>query len=181
MSKYFIPVPRAYGNYDTAAVSDDNGLFCPEPTLTQQQFKDDNDPNVVMQKFARTEDMTLFQQRSPRYGDFTGPNSYHDALNVVRAADSAFYALPARIRNRFQNDPAQFADFLSDDDNFDEAKELGLLRPGATKMSDAPLPEDLSTVGERPSTGHAKPTVGKSGDEGKPSPRASKGDLKGGD
>lgn len=151
-------MPGFSGN---AAYSDLFGLSCPEPTLAQQQFKDDNDPNVVMQKFARSRDMELFQRSNPQYGDFTGANDLQSALNIVIAADSAFEALPARIRSRFNNDAVEFAEFLNDKSNFDEAKALGLLREDAKSMLDAPSSADVSesasaSTAETPATGEGK-------------------------
>lgn len=139
-------MPRAPGQYDARAVSDETALFCKDPSLAQQQFKDDGDVNSIMQKFLRTNDMSLFQQGNPQYGDFTGVNDLQTALNIVIAAEEAFTALPARIRNRFDNDPVQFANFLNDKKNFDEAKELGLLREDAKSMMDAPLPPVEDTL-----------------------------------
>lgn len=141
LGDYPFVTPRAPGQYDARKVSDETGLDCSvEPSLTQQQFKYDGDVNFIMDKFLRTNDLSLFQQSAPQYGDFTGVNDLHTALNIVAAAEEAFSALPARIRSRFDNDPLQFAQFLDDDKNFDEALQLGLLRPDAKSMKDAPLP-----------------------------------------
>jgi phage internal scaffolding protein len=47
------------------------------------------------------------------------------------AAQDSFLALPAKVRARFDNDPALFVDFASDEANRDELKALGLLREEA--------------------------------------------------
>ena len=96
-------------------VSDENALVCPEPTLAQQQFKDDTDPNVIMEKFARTGDLSLLTKgQTPQYVDLIGqPTDYQQALNTVLQGQEAFNELPARARERFGNDPAVFLEFIS--------------------------------------------------------------------
>lgn len=163
MSKIsFIP-PRAPGQYDPRKVSDETALLCEDPTLTQQQFLRDGDVNFIMEKFLRTNDMSLFTQASVNYGDFTGTNDLHTSLNIVIAAQEAFDLLPARVRNRFDNDMLKFSDFMDDRKNFDEAMELGLLRPDAKSMKDAPRPlDELSPAGEAAPASEAKPAGGNS-------------------
>ena len=140
-------------NYDTNKVSDETGLSCPEPTLAQQSFKDDADINVILERFNVTGELPA-AAREPQYGDFLdSPVDYKSAMDVVMCAQSAFNALPARLRSRFENDAAKFVDFVSDDKNRNEAIELGLLdsapadvsaqaegAPGAQAPGDAQLP-----------------------------------------
>jgi len=110
--------------------SESTSLFCPEPTLTQQQFADEADINTIVNKFLRTGEMPDEVSR-PQFGDFTQTvNNYQDALNLVLAADEAFNSLPAAIRTRFDNDPAKYVEFFENPKNADEAIELGLaLKP----------------------------------------------------
>lgn len=140
-------------NYDTNKVSDETGLSCPEPTLAQQSFKDDADINVILERFNITGELPS-SSREPQYGDFLdSPVDYKQALDVVMSAQSSFNELPARLRSRFDNDPAKYVDFVMDDKNRDEAIELGLLdatkvalsaqadgAPGAQAPGDAQLP-----------------------------------------
>ena len=115
-------------NYDTDEVSNETGLICPEPTMAQQQFRDEADINTIMERFGRTGELVA-PVRLPQYGDFTGVTDYHSAMNAVVEAQASFDSLPANIRARFQNDPAQFVEFCLDDKNRDEAVRLGLV-PG---------------------------------------------------
>ncbi len=71
--------------------------------------------------------------RSPTYGDFTGPSDYHTALNKIMDAEEAFSDLDSRLRDRFQNDPAQLLEFISNSENYEEALNLGLLSEEKTK------------------------------------------------
>lgn len=135
MSKKAIFLRTPY-NYDTDAASNESGLACEEPSLAQQHFKEECDINTILQKFNIT-GMLPQSPLSPRYGDFTGIGDYHTALNRVIAAQDEFEALPAQIRARFNNDPAQLIEFLQDEANRPEAEELGLVERAAAEVVEA--------------------------------------------
>jgi len=97
-----------------------------KPSLTKQSFRDECDINNILRKFNVTGELPVgsFQ---PQYGDFSGITDYQSALNAVMAAQDSFLALPAKVRAKFDNDPALFVEFASDEANKDEMKALGLL------------------------------------------------------
>lgn len=103
-------------------------LDCKDPSLAQQQFKDDVDINVLLERFKVTGQMPQGIVL-PSYGDFRGVSDYRSAVDAIRKADNAFMDLPANIRSRFENDPQKFLEFVSDDKNRDEAVRLGLVQP----------------------------------------------------
>jgi phage internal scaffolding protein len=127
---------RTMYNYDTDAASNESGLACEEPSLAQQHFKEECDINTILQKFNIT-GLLPEAPLSPRYGDFTGIGDYHTALNRVLAAQDEFEALPAQIRARFNNDPAQLIEFLENEKNRPEAEELGLVEKAAAEVVEA--------------------------------------------
>lgn len=135
MSKKAIFLRTMY-NYDTDAASNESGLACEEPSLAQQHFKDECDINTILEKFNIT-GLLPESPLSPRYGDFTGIGDYHTAMNRVMAAKDEFMTLPAQIRARFNNDPAQLIEFLENSDNRKEAEELGLVEPAAAEVVEA--------------------------------------------
>lgn len=135
MSKKAIFLRTMY-NYDTDAASNESGLACEEPTLAQQHFKEECDINIILQKFSIT-GILPEAPLSPRYGDFSGISDYHTALNRVIAAQEEFDALPAQIRARFDNDPANLIEFLNDEANRPEAEELGLVDKVAAEAVEA--------------------------------------------
>lgn len=123
--KKSIFIRTAY-NYDADEVSGETGLVCPEPTMAQQQFRDEADINTIMERFGRTGEL-IAPVRMPEYGDFSGINDYHSAMNAILAAQCSFDALSASLRARFDNDPAKFVEFCLDDNNREEAVKLGLV------------------------------------------------------
>jgi len=120
-------------NYDRDAATNESGLACEEPSLAQQHYKDECDINNILRQFNIT-GLLPESPLSPRYGDFTGIGDYHTALNRVIAAQDEFEALPAQIRARFDNDPAQLIEFLQNSDNRPEAEELGLVEKATAEV-----------------------------------------------
>jgi hypothetical protein len=117
---------RTQFNYDHNAASNASGLVCEEPTRAQQHHREECDINVILERFGKTGQMPV-NVISGTYGDFSGVHDYHTALNAIIASESEFAALPATIRNRFANDPANLVQFLDNPNNRAEAEKLGLV------------------------------------------------------
>jgi len=131
---------RTAYNYDMGYVSAQvpTAIDCSnDPSLTQQQFRDETDINTIVRHFGLTGQLPQ-QGAFPAYGDFESILTYHDAQNVVRAAAEAFMALPADARARFQNDPQQLMDFAADPANLPELRKLGLTRTLSTPPTPVP-------------------------------------------
>lgn len=120
------PFLRAPFNYDRDAASTESGLLCEDRSLAQQQFREECDINTIVERFGISGELPS-DVRAPQYGDFTEVVDYHTALNVVRASQEAFDALPARVRARFHNDPSEMLEFVDDEGNRPEAERLGLV------------------------------------------------------
>lgn len=97
------------------------------PSRTQQSFRDECDINNILRQFNVTGELPSGSVQ-PQYGDFSGITDYQSALNAVMAAQHSFLALPAKVRAKFDNDPALFVDWASDEANKDDMKAFGLLR-----------------------------------------------------
>ena len=112
--------------YDRDKNSDSAKLVFTRPSRTKQSFRDECDINNILRKFNVTGQLPIGSVQ-PQYGDFSGVTDYQSALNAVMAAQDSFLALPAKVRAKFDNDPALFVEFASDEANKDEMKALGLL------------------------------------------------------
>lgn len=115
-------------NHDTNRESDASALLCPEPTLTQQHYRDECDINEIVRRFGLTGELPE-HGRPPEYRDFEAIYDYHSAMNAITAAQQAFAQMPAEVRYRFRNDPGSFVDFCNDPANLEEATALGLTNP----------------------------------------------------
>lgn len=126
MEKVFVRAPFAY---DASEASDFSAVeFDPDSSLTHQSFKEECDINTIMRRFAVTGELPE-NIRVPQYQEFDGVFDFQTAMNLVRASQEAFEAMPATVRDRFNNDPARFMDFVNDADNYDEALKMGIVNP----------------------------------------------------
>lgn len=121
--------------------------FNSAPSLTQQQFKEEADINNIIASFNTTGLLTnpLVQSaRQPMFGDFSNlPQDYMQVQNQLLEAQANFMDLPAKIRQRFNNSPAELISFLQNPQNFDEAVELGLVEKSLAPqpLNPEPTPE----------------------------------------
>jgi len=121
---------------------------------TKQSFKAECDINTIMARYRATgvlPDMALAAQG--RFLDVTNFD-YQEAMNTVATAQSVFNELPSELRARFKNDPAEFLDFTSNDNNRQEMAEMGLLSPQAVERmrADAATAAALKAAENPPKT-----------------------------
>lgn len=113
-------------NYDTNLASQETYFHSDDVGLTQQQFKDDCDINIILDRIARTGDFP--QDSGGQYGDFTDMASdYHAVMNCIIEAKEEFNALPFDLRKRFDFSSEKLVAFLEDVKNLQEAQDLGLV------------------------------------------------------
>lgn len=135
------PFLRTAHNYDTNAASDETGLACPpEDKLTQDNFAEECDINTIVRRFGLTGQMPD-NPRMPSFGDFTGINDFQTAMNAIVSAKENFMELPANVRARFNHDPQQLLEFVTDDANRPEAEKLGLVKPKEPPVAPQAPPE----------------------------------------
>lgn len=137
------PFVRTPYNYDMNKAGDEDALRCKDPSLTKQSFADECDINTIVERFNVTGQLPT-NVRMPTYADFTNTFDFHSAMTAIRTAQEAFDAMPAKVRARFHNDPAEFVDFCADKENLPEATRLGLVSAEAIAKAQALL------TGEKP-------------------------------
>lgn len=120
--------------------------FDPLLDRTKQSFKDECDINVILRRYAATGQLDHLNLRTPLYGEIQ-PVDFQQAMGLVVEARAMFQALPAEVRDRFQNDPAKLLAFVSDEKNRPEAERLGLVVKKSTPP--APAPEVVEKSGEQ--------------------------------
>lgn len=129
-----------------------------EPSMTKQSFKDECDINHIINRYDNTGLVAHLNQAQAKYGDVTQVTDYHDAMNIVAAAQQQFMMLNPKIRDHFNNDPAEFLDAANDPDKREELVELGLIPAGA----DISIPADGGSASD--ARGSHSPTGGASSD-----------------
>lgn len=103
--------------------------FPEDSEYTKQEFKQECDINNILNKYAATGEIPNLNHAPPQYLDVSSGHDFQAAMEYVAGAQSLFQDMPANIRARFGNDPAQFLDFCSHEKNRPELAEMGLLRP----------------------------------------------------
>lgn len=112
--------------------------LCNDTSLTKQSFKEECDINRIMARYLATGVPPPAGVKTALYGDFTLASDYFEAKMMVVRANQQFASLPAKVRDRFSNDPSQLLEFVSNRDNLAEARALGLLKDEAEPTPPAP-------------------------------------------
>ena len=105
-----IPFKTRY-NHNPASERD---LTCGLPSLTDQQFKDDADINVLCARYRERgyyyNPLAAVREkpRMPQFGDFSRLPDLGTALSNVAQAQEMFMRLPAEVREACGHDPAAF-------------------------------------------------------------------------
>lgn len=119
--KPYDEVPRIYGT-----------IIDSREDKTQQKFENESNINTIMSKYNNNVDIlnaSLRIQgatRQPQYGDFTNIPDFMTANQMIIDANNAFSQLPAKLREKFANDPSKLISWLENPMNNDEAIKLGL-------------------------------------------------------
>lgn len=103
------------------------GLRCPTETKVQQQFKDETNVSNIVKRFNRTGQLPRGRNDTGQYIDISNVGDYTEMFNRVQKVQKAFMKIPSDIRTRFRNNPQNLIDFLGDENNREEAQELGLI------------------------------------------------------
>ena len=121
------------------------GIIFKDPSATLQSFKNDADINCIIARYENTGvlvDPTVPVSRTPEFGDFSDMPDYQTAQNVIIAAKDAFYSLSSKIRERFQNDPAAYFEFVRNlkegSEDYDEAISLGIVNKRSDSGHEVP-------------------------------------------
>lgn len=124
------------------------------PSMTRQSEMDACDIHNILKQFSQQGFEQLVRDNAARgqYADLTSLPDYQEALEIVLKSNEAFAALPSQVRERFQNDPARFVEFLADPANQDEAIRLGL---AVDTRTPEPPPQKVEIVNPVPATGQS--------------------------
>lgn len=111
--------------------------------ITEQSQRKESDIHTILNKYRNTGVVTHMRRSTPIFGAWPTGDDYMTAMNKIARANQAFDSLPAHIKKRFNNNPAELIDFLNDKNNLEEGIKLGLLKKTdkSMKPSDIVVPE----------------------------------------
>lgn len=172
MSKGLEPHTKKLGHYRPHSkvrftgelVNHKTGEVFTPPDRTKQSFLEECDINNILKQFKATGQLrhVAAQAATGRYADLPDEVDFQASMNIVLEAESAFASLPARLRNRFHNDPAEFLAFMADPRNAKEMIDLGLATdatpppPPVQKVEIVPAEGQQGGAGGTPPAGGAK-------------------------
>lgn len=121
-----------------------------ERSRTKQAERNDADINQIVKRAKSGHPINSAARGTPRYGDFSSGTDYGAACTQIRHAQEDFHKVPALIRKRFNNDPAELISFLANGDNLPEAISLGLVSDPNTELRElgAVMDANASRVAE---------------------------------
>lgn len=104
------------------------GMKFLKPSCTKQSFQYEVNINTIAERMQRGvyNSSLPVNTSKPVFDDFSNLD-YQHALNVVCEAKSRFEELPATVRQRFNNNPAELLKFVENkSENYEEGLKLGI-------------------------------------------------------
>lgn len=105
--------------------------ICKDEHLAKQEFKKETDINYIVKSAMRNDEDLLQPVKIAQQIaiDLSKMPTYPEMLQKVIEAQQSFDQLDAKVRRRFNEDPAQLIEFLQDPANKPEGQKLGLIKP----------------------------------------------------
>lgn len=149
LHSFYYPVEnRVYTDYDGTIVNPWTGEVTTPPSMTKQSFLEECDIKNILSDYNSTGQIRHLNPRAAeaQYADLPVAQDFQTAMNIVLDADRAFADLPSSVRNRFNNSPALFLEFIHNPANQDEMIKMGLAKdtrppPEPSKAPESPPPE----------------------------------------
>lgn len=129
--------------YNPARANELTGLVCNDPSLTQQNGKDQADINFIVNQFLKTGMLPQIPM-PPSLEEFGEIFDFQSAMDTLNEANRSFMALDAEIRGRFLNDPARFVQFVHDkiqegESGLEDLRKMNLAVPKTPAPAEAPV------------------------------------------
>lgn len=100
--------------------------FTDDPGVTEQSHRDSCDINTIMRRYERTGVLEHVNAYKGTYMDMPTGLDFKTAQDVIAQSKSMFESVPSDIRNKFDNDPGKFVDFMQDAKNRNAILAMGM-------------------------------------------------------
>lgn len=141
-----MPVFKTPYNHDTNFESDRTALYCADPSLTKQEFKEETDINTILKRFTKTGELPP-APLPEHFTDVSRRTSYFEMRCQIQEAEAIFYNLSADKRAEHLNNPERWADAVTkavDAGDRDALLKLGIDVPPAPP-TEPPEPKTTPT------------------------------------
>lgn len=128
------------------------------PSLTQQQFTQETLIQTIMKKHAATGILGTGQPgtQKAQWGDYSDMDFREMSTKIAKSTET-FDALPSHLRDKFNNNVGELLDFMENEENKEEAIELGIIPPIEKPLKAHIEPTDPPKPSEAPK-GDPKPS-----------------------
>lgn len=114
--------------------------------LTEQCYKDQCDINTIIAKYPQRVIASKMTEDEAQFADVTGYD-FQVALNTVRETEANFMKLPPDVRAKFQNNPANYLNYLSQPTKAADTINDVYENPSKTKSKNAQSMKDTDKDG----------------------------------
>lgn len=119
-------MPKFFTKYNPPKIS---GFSSEMESKVQEQFADACQTDTIIRKYNMMGVNPFIAAGGSQYLDTTQIPDFICANNAQVKVKEYFEGLPSDIRLEFNNDPMQFAEIVSDPQNADYLREIGVLAP----------------------------------------------------
>lgn len=117
---------------------------------TKQSFAEECDINNIVRRARQDGVLTHINPNQQRVADNFNALDYTQSMNIIAQATQDFEQLPAIVRDRFNNDPKRYLEFMDRNDEIanKEKIKLGLAKERATPTEPEPQKVFVVNVNE---------------------------------
>lgn len=112
--------------------------------ITEDSHKAEVDINNIIKRHGMDliRKTAVAYRNDMEYGEVTG-ESFQEAMNKVVKAQDSFNSLPAEVREKFQNNPVNYLDFINDHANIEDMIKMGI---AAKREPEQPIEVKVTNV-----------------------------------
>lgn len=100
-------------NHDRDAEAKRTALYCKDPSLTDQSFKEEVDINTIIERVMQGQELPV--SLPEHFGDQAAIPTLYEARSRIAENNATFYNLAPDIRAEFLNDPGRWEDQVRKD------------------------------------------------------------------
>lgn len=140
-------MPKFFTKYNPPKIP---GFSSEMESKVQEQFADACQTDTIIRKYNMMGVNPFIATGGSQYLDTTQIPSFIVAQNAQIRVKEYFEGLPADIRLEFNNDPMQFAEVVSDPQNADYLRDIGVLAPLPADKEGDKQPASRGDISETP-------------------------------